>query len=83
MSVNTYDHGSDSDFDDDDFGHDVTTVASALKITMKRFNEIIDQIGPWYIILLLLELIKWNFSKLTVGILYVPKLASPLVKVNK
>ena len=42
------DHGSDSDFDDDDFGHDVSTIASAQVVVMKRYHDVIDQIGPLY-----------------------------------
>ncbi len=42
------DHGSDSDFDDDEFGHDVTPVASAPVIVMKRFHDVVDRIGPRY-----------------------------------
>jgi len=42
------DNGSDSDFDDDEFGNDVSTVATAQVVNMKRFSDVIDQIGPLY-----------------------------------
>ncbi len=42
------DHGSDSDFDDDEFGHDVAPVASAPVIAMKKFHDVVDLIGPLY-----------------------------------
>jgi hypothetical protein len=42
------DNGSDSDFDDDEFGNDVSTVATAQVVFMKRYSDVIDQIGPLY-----------------------------------
>ena len=42
------DNGSDSDFDDDEFSNDVSTVATAQVVFMKRFSDVIDQIGPLY-----------------------------------
>ncbi len=55
------DNGSDSDFDDDEFGNDVTTIAKAPKIVMKKFydiitinyyvNTIINVVMPFYIII--------------------------------
>jgi hypothetical protein len=41
-------HGNDSDNDDDDFGADVGTLAKAPKLIMKRFHDVVDQIGPLY-----------------------------------
>ena len=40
------DHGSDSDFDDDEFGHDVAPVASAPVVVMKKLHDVVDLIGP-------------------------------------
>ena len=42
------DHGSESDFEENDFGHDVTPVASVPVVTMKRFGEVLDQISTLY-----------------------------------
>ena len=39
------DHSSDSDNDEDDFGHDVSPIVSAPLVVMKRFGEVI---GPLY-----------------------------------
>ena len=41
-------HGNESDNDDDDFGADVGTLAKAPKLVMKRFHDVVDQIGPLY-----------------------------------
>jgi len=41
-------HGNDSDDDSDDFGADVGTIAKAPKLTMKKFHDVVDQIGPLY-----------------------------------
>ena len=42
------DHGSESDIDDDDFGHDVSPVTSAPVAIMKRFGDVVDQISTLY-----------------------------------
>ena len=42
------DNDNDSVFDDDDFGNDVSTVAKAPKVVMKKFSDIVDQISPLY-----------------------------------
>jgi len=41
-------HGNESDNDDDDFGVDVGTIAKAPKLVMKKFYDVVDQIGPLY-----------------------------------
>ena len=42
------DHGSDSDIDEDDFGHDVTPVASAPVVLIKIYNDVVDKIDHLY-----------------------------------
>ena len=41
-------HGNESDNDDDDFGADVGTLAKAPKLIMKRFHDVVNQIGHLY-----------------------------------
>ena len=42
------DNDNESGNDEDDFGADVGTLAKAPKLIMKRFHDVVDQIGPLY-----------------------------------
>ena len=46
QDIDMSDNDNDSVFDDDDFGNDISTVAKAPKVVMKKFSDIVDQIAP-------------------------------------
>ena len=54
------DNGSDSDFDDDVYGNDVT-IAKAPKIAMKKFYDIIMLLLLLIIMLILLVMLLCHF----------------------